>query len=116
MTKLKIKVTSIQAKAIMTIENDCINQLQGWKTSGLEAFYNQDLKIMSRMILIETISILDKFERIAKSNSTRSLTLTYTEAVSFYYTLKFFPINEVDVLLQIVINEFLEILHRFLFC
>lgn len=109
--RLKIKVTPNQANALMGIENEIINRLQSLKFVSND----ENVRMVQRMMDLEVWEILNRLERIATSHTTKTLNLTYTQCVSLYFVLRSFPVNQVNIFLTIVINEFLDILHQHLF-
>ena len=109
--RLKIKITPNQANALMGIENEIINRLHGY----LFVSNDENVKLIQRMMDVEVLGILNRLERIATSHTPKTLNLTYTQCVSLYYILRSFPVNQVNIFLTIVINEFLDELHQHLF-
>lgn len=109
--RLKIKVTPHQASALMGIENELLNRLNGLKFVSND----ENVRMMQKMIDLEVFEILNRLERIATSHNPKILNLTYTQCVCLYYALRSYPIHQVDVFLSIVINEFLRELHQHLF-
>ena len=100
------------ALALMGIENELLNRLQGIKyVDG-----NENVKLVQKMIDLECMDILDKLERIATATTNKkTLSLEFTQCVCFYYNLRQFPVNQADAFTMLAVNEMIAELHQILF-
>jgi len=110
--KIKLKISPSMAVALFGVENEILNRLHGIKfVDG-----NENVKLVQRMIDFETLNVLDKLERIATAKThERTLNLSFTQCVCFYYNLRQFPVNQADVFTTLAVNEMLAQMHQILF-